>query len=212
MKRILHIDSSPRKERSHSSKLTLELRNRLTDKFPDHEWRYRNLNIGTPPHIDLPWIEAAYSGRKVLQPHQKQALEVSNRLIDEFLAADIYILGVPMYNFGMPSVMKAYLDNIVLIGRTFSFDSADKNQPYKPLVPPGRVMYVVVATGDDGFREGEPHFEMNHLEPHIRTAFGFIGIEDIRLIYCGNDEYGGEKLEQSIQNALEEINEMVDVL
>ncbi len=212
MKRILHIDSSPRPGRSHSRKLTLELRNRLVEKYPDYELLYRDLYIVTPPHVDLPWIEAAYSDNDILAPNHKQALEISNRLIDEFLSADIYLLGVPMYNFGMPSVLKAYLGNIVRIGRTFLFDPEDKTEPYKPLVPAGRTMFVVIATGDDGFREGEPLFSMNHPEPHIRTAFGFIGITDIHFIYCGNDEYGGEKLDQSVRQALEEIEEIVDVL
>jgi FMN-dependent NADH-azoreductase len=211
MKRILHIDSSPRSGRSHSRKLTLELRNRLFEKYPDHELVYRDLNIGTPPHVDLAWIEAAYSDQDNLNPRQKQALEISNSLIDEFLSADIYLMGVPMYNFGMPSVLKAYLDNIVRIGRTFLFDPEDKSEPYKPLTPAGRKMYVVIATGDDGFREGEPLHELNHLEPHIKTAFGFIGVTDIHFIYCGNDEYGGEKLEQSVRQALEDIEEIVEV-
>lgn len=205
MKRILHIDSSPRVKCSHTRRLTKELRNRLIEKYPEHELTYRDLYTGTPPHIDVPWIEAAYSNQNSLNPVQKQALEISNRLIDEFISADIYLMGAPMYNFGMPSVLKAYLDNIVRVNRTFSFDPEDKTEPYKPMVKPGKKMYVVIATGDDGFREGELYYGMNHLEPHIKTVIGFIGVNDISFIYCGNDEYGGEKLEQSIQKALGEI-------
>lgn len=209
MKRILHIDSSPRNERSHTRKLTRDFCEKLFEKLPEHELIYRDLYVGTPPHVDVPWIEAAYSPQENLTPHQKQALQISNTLVDELLWADIYLIGTPMYNFGMPSVLKAYLDNIVRINRTFSFDPTDKNEPYRPLLPGNKMMYVVIATGDDGFRKGEPNAEMNHLEPHLRTIFDFIGIEEIKFIYCGNDEYGGEKLEQSIQTALHEINELI---
>lgn len=209
MKRILHIDSSPRHERSHSRKLTRKLRDKLFAKYPEHELTYRDLYVGTPPHVDVPWIEAAFSAQENLEPHQKQALQISNTLVEEFLRADIFLIGTPMYNFGMPSVLKAYIDNILRLNRTFSFDPADKNEPYRPLVNGNKSMFVVVATGDDGFRRGEPFAEMNHLEPHLRTIFGFIGVDDITFIYCRNAEYGGEKLEQSIQVALNEIDELM---
>jgi FMN-dependent NADH-azoreductase len=103
MKKILHIDSSPRLERSHSRKLSRELRDRLLKKNPEYQLLYRDLNVGTPPHIDVPWIEAAFSRQEILNPGQKQAIEFSDLLINEFLSADIYVIGIPMYNFGMPS-------------------------------------------------------------------------------------------------------------
>lgn len=211
MKKILHIDSSPRLERSHSRKLSHELRDRLLKKNPEYQLLYRDLNVGTPPHIDVPWIEAAFSGQEVLNPGQKQAVEFSDLLINEFLSADIYVIGIPMYNFGMPSVFKAYIDNIIRINRTFSFDPNDPNEPYKPLVGDGKTMYVIIATGDDGFQKGEDLYPLNHLEPHLQTIFEFIGISDIKFIYCGNDEYGGEKLEKSIREAMGEIENLIGV-
>jgi FMN-dependent NADH-azoreductase len=211
MKRILHIDSSPRHDRSHTRNLTRELRDRLLKKYPEHELMYRDLYVGTPPHVDAPWIEAAFSKDETLSPRQKQAVEVSDHLIDEFLSADIFLLGIPMYNFGMPSVFKAYIDNIIRVNRTLSFDPNDHNEPYKPLVHGDKTMYVIIATGDDGFQKGEELFELNHLEPHLQTVFELIGIDDIKFIYCGNDEYGGEKLEKSIKQALGEIEELIEV-
>ena len=211
MKKILHIDSSPRLERSHSRKLSRELRDRLLKKYPEHQLLYRDLNVGTPPHIDVPWIDAAFSPQETLSPRQKQAVDLSDHLINEFLSADIYVIGIPMYNFGMPSVFKAYIDNIIRINRTFSFDPKDQDEPYKPLVSDGKTMYVIIATGDDGFQKDEDFYALNHLEPHLQTIFEFIGISDIKFIYCGNAEYGGEKLEKSIREAMGEIENLIGV-
>ncbi|NGP87779.1 FMN-dependent NADH-azoreductase [Fodinibius halophilus] len=204
MKTLLHIDSSPRKKQSYSRMLSKLFRDKWLKECPAYQLNYRDLNATAPPHVDLPWIDAAFTPKTDRSIQQRQALELSDFFVDEFLAADVYLLGVPMYNFGMPSVLKAYVDNIVRVGRTFLFDP-DAAQPYTPLVE-DKEMFVVIMTGDSGYRKGERFASMNHLEPHIRTAFGFIGVKEITFIYSGNDEFGGVKLEDSLEQAKEKID------
>jgi FMN-dependent NADH-azoreductase len=200
---LLRIDSSPRTDaRSHSR--------RLTGKFVD-VWRthnpagrvvWRDLRLDVPPHVDQAWIEAAYVAADRRTPAMWRALTTSEALIEELLAADEYVLGVPMYNFGLPSALKAWVDNVVRVGRTFSIVPDDhEDQSYQPLVPPGRPATVIVTSGVGGYEPGGPIWHMNHLEPHLRTIFEFIGITDVRFVYAGYDEFGGDRLEQALKAA-----------
>ncbi len=108
--------------------------------------------------------------------------------------ADLVLLGAPMYNFGMPAQLKAYVDQIVRVARTFALDVTNKKQPYKPLLT-GKRMLVITLTGDAGYQPGGPLEHINHLDPHIRTAFGFIGITDIDFIGVNYDEFPDDRIE-----------------
>lgn len=128
--------------------------------------------------------------------------------MDEFLAADLYIIGIPMYNFCVPSTFKAYIDQIVRPRRTFVFEPEDATNPYKPLVL-GKKMFIMTARGDSGFGSGERNEKLNYQDPYLRTIFGFLGITDISFISVENDEFGGTSLAQSIANAQAKIAELV---
>jgi FMN-dependent NADH-azoreductase len=95
----------------------------------------------------------------------------------------------------------------VRVGRTFAFEPEDTVQPYKPLTS-GKRAVVIVASGDAGYDRGGQLAAHNQLEPYLRTVLGFIGIDDIDFIYAGNDEFGGERLERSLQAALTCIGEL----
>ena len=96
----------------------------------------RDLRLEVPPHVDQPWIEAAFAADDRRTLAMRRAIATSDALVDEFLAADEYMLGVPMHNFGLPSSLKAWVDNVVRVGRTFSFIPDDPaGQFYRPLVP-----------------------------------------------------------------------------
>ncbi len=136
----------------------------------------------------------------------QQALHLSDVLVDELIQADLIVLGAPMYNFGMPAQLKGYVDQIVRVGRTFRFDPANEERPYKPLLT-GKQMLLVTATGDVGYQPGGPLAHMNHLDPHIRTAFGFIGIQVIRLIGVNSDEFSDYRIRDSLTSAQVAIEE-----
>lgn len=208
MAHLLHIDSSPRGERSHSRRLTREFVEQWKQAHPGDTVTYRDIGRQPVPHVDELWIAAAFSPPEQHSSEMREAICLSDRLVDEFLAADIYVIGVPMYNFSVPSVFKAYIDQIVRVGRTVAFEPDDLANVFKPLVL-GKKMFIIEARGDSGFKPGGKYEKMNYHDPYLVTVFGFIGITDITFVHVENDEYGGQKLAESIANARTKIIELV---
>ncbi|UFP96477.1 FMN-dependent NADH-azoreductase [Gloeobacter morelensis] len=209
MTHLLHVDSSPRGERSHSRRLTREYVEAWKQAHPGAVVTYRDVGRNPVPPVDEPWIAAAYAPVERRTAHQQEAMRISDQLIDEFLAADLYVLGIPMYNFSVPSTFKAYIDQIVRVGRTFAFEPEDGANPYKPLVL-GKKMVIITARGGSGFGPGEPNEQMNHQDPYLRVVFGFIGITDITFVHVEKDEFGGSSLAQSIATARTQIAQLLE--
>jgi FMN-dependent NADH-azoreductase len=208
MTHLLHIDASPRGERSHSRRMTREFVEQWKQVHPTDIITYRDIGRNPIPHVDEPWIAAAFSPPDQHTSELREAIRLSDRLLDEFLAADLYVIGVPMYNFSVPSTFKAYIDQIVRIGRTFAFEPENSVNPYKPLVW-GKKMLIMTARGDAGFEAGERNEKLNYQNPYLRTIFGFIGITDITFVNVENDEFGGNSLAESIAKARAKISDLV---
>jgi FMN-dependent NADH-azoreductase len=169
---------------------------------------YRDIGRNPVPHVDEPWIAAAFTPPEQRTPELWEAIRISDQLVDEFLAADIYVISVPMYNFSVPSTFKAYIDQIVRTGRIVAFEPDDAANAFKPLVL-GKKMFIIEARGDSGFQPGGRYEKMNHHDPYLVIVFGFMGITDITFIHVENDEYGGQKLADSIAAARAKITELV---
>ncbi len=206
MKTVLHINSSARIERSHTRGLTDLFLQEWKGWRPQDHIISRDIGIEPPPPVNEVWIAAAFTSPPDRTAAMRQVLGLSELMVDELLQADLIVLGAPMYNFGMPAQLKAYVDQIVRIGRTCSFDPANEKQPYTPLLT-GKQMLVVTATGDTGYQPGGPLAHMNHLDPHIRTAFGFIGIQVIRVIGVNSDEFSDHRIKHSLASAQVAIEE-----
>jgi FMN-dependent NADH-azoreductase len=209
MAHLLHIDSSPRGERSLSRRMTREFVEQWKQAHPnDDTVTYRDIGRNSIPHVDESWIAAAFSPPEQHTPELQEAIRLSDRLVDEFLAADIYIMGVPMYNFSVPSSFKAYIDQIVRVGRTVAFEPDNSANVFKPLVL-GKKMFIIEARGDSGYKTGGKYEQMNYHDPYLVTVFGFLGITDIAFVHVENDEYGGQKLAESIAKARTTISDLV---
>ena len=208
MTRLLHIDASPRGERSHTRRLSRELVQAWLEAHPTGTVAYRDIGRQPVPHVTEEWIAAAFTPPGERPP--AEALRLSDELIDELLTADVIVAGVPMYNFGLPSGLKAYIDQIVRVGRTYLFEPHDLAAPYEPLVH-GKRMIVVTASGDGGFLPGGRNAHMNHLHPHLRTAFAFIGVTDLTFVHVENDEHGGHRLAESVEAARAQLARLAAV-
>jgi FMN-dependent NADH-azoreductase len=138
-----------------------------------------------------------------------EVLSESDALVDELLAADIIVAGVPMYNFGMPAQFKAYIDNIVRVGRTFGFDRAREGAPYWPLVTDGKTLVILSSRGDYGYDSGERLEHMNHVEGGVEVPFGYIGITDVHSAAVEFDEFADHRLQASIEAAEERVDALV---
>ncbi|MBW4469587.1 MAG: NAD(P)H-dependent oxidoreductase [Stenomitos rutilans HA7619-LM2] len=168
MTHILQIDSSPRLERSHSRALASAFLEQWKPYHPGAIITHRDLVRDPVPYLDATWITAKFTAAA--------AIALSDELVDEFLAADCYVLSAPMYNFGIPAVLKSYIDYIVRPKRTF----AVTENGFKGLIT-HKKMILVQARGSD-FRYGSAYASMNFQEPYLKTVFGFIGITDIEVI------------------------------
>jgi FMN-dependent NADH-azoreductase len=207
MTHLLHLDASPRGERSHSRRMTREFVEQWQQAHPNDTVAYRDIGRNPIPHVDESWIAAAFTSPEQHTSELREAIHLSDLLVDEFLAADIYVIGVPMYNFSIPSGFKAYIDQIVRVGRTVAFEPNSSANVFKPLVL-GKKMYIIEARGDSGFQPGGQYEHMNFHDPYLVAVFGFMGITDITFVHVENDEYGGQKLAESIANARIEIAEL----
>lgn len=140
-------------------------------------------------------------------------LRESDILIDELLSADVIVAGVPMYNFNVPAQFKAYIDNIVRVGRTFGFDRKRAGEPYWPLLADQRKTLVLLGSrGDYDYGPGKRLAHMNHVERSVVTAFSYIGITDVRSVAIEYDEYADARLRDSIVKTETAVDALVDEL
>lgn len=196
MTNLLHLDSSPRGDRSVSRQLTHKFVTAWQQAQPDTKVTYRDLGHQIIPPVDEPWIAAAFAPPEASTPEMESALKISNELIDELIAADYYVLGVPMYNFSIPSNLKAYIDQIVRVGRTFV---VNEQGGYEGLVH-GKKMLIITARGG-AYTPGTPYAQYDFQEPYLRAIFGMIGITDITFIHGDNLSSGAEARQKSLDQA-----------
>jgi len=184
MPHILQLDASARPgiagkdvHGSHSRHLTHQFITQWQSRRPQDTITYRDIGQHPPSIINHDWIASAFTPEVSLEPWMKDALAESNQLVDELIAADILVIGTPLYNFGMPATLKAWVDQVVRAGRTVEFDDANPIDPYIPkLTDRERHAVVLTARGGVNMAPGQEMAHMNHLEPHLATALAFIGI------------------------------------
>lgn len=199
MTRILHLDSSPRGERSHSRQLTHAFVEEFKSQHPDTTVVYHDLGRQPVAPVNESWIAAAYSDPATHTPELQEALALSNQLVDELFEADVIVLGAPMYNFSIPSTLKAYIDQVVRVGRTFS-------PSYEGLVK-GKKLFIFTARGGGGYSPGEPMEAMNFQDTYLRMIFGFIGITDLTIIHDEKTLSNESNLEASLEAVKKAAND-----
>jgi FMN-dependent NADH-azoreductase len=126
----------------------------------------------------------------------------SEAAIAELEAADLIVMGTPMYNYGMPSALKAWFDQVIRIGRTFSFDLGRGDWPLEPIMA-GKRLVVLSARGEFGFAPGGLRERWNQLDPHIATCAPLIGVAGnaIHMIAIEYQEFGDERHTRSLAKA-----------
>lgn len=195
MSHLLHLDASPRGDRSITRALTKEFAAEWKSRYPDGTVTYRDLGHYPVPLVSEDWIAAAFSAPSNHTPAQADAIRISNELVDELLAANCYVMGVPMYNFAITAGFKAYIDQITRAGRTFALDDAG----YHGLVQ-NKKLLVIMAQGGS-YPEGSPAQSYDMQSPYLRLIFGFLGITEIEFVYADNLMSGDEARGESIAKA-----------
>jgi FMN-dependent NADH-azoreductase len=194
MNNLLLINSSGRVTRSLTRRMTQRLADALAARVPGLAVTHRDVTRQPPPLVDEAWISAAFG-------HGDGAgvLTASEQLIDELVAADAIVIGVPIYNFGMPAPLKAYFDQVVRIGRTFDYVPESDN-PYRPLIADKPVI-AIVSAGDGELHPGGSMAHLNFLEPHLQTVLGFIGLSDLTFVRIGFEEFKDDRFRRSVADA-----------
>ena len=202
MKTLLHIDSSARAERSHSRRLTARFAAAWRQAYPDGAVVYRDLGLEPVPAVSEDWIVAAFSEPSAHTVHQRAAISISNELVDELLVADEIVIGAPMYNFSVTAALKAWIDQIVRVGRTVEYPS------YTGLLT-GKRVTIISARGGAGMNPGEPMAGYDAQIPYLKQILGFIGLTDVAVIYVGGLAGPEDARRKSLEKALAEVEALV---
>ena len=176
MPTLFLTESSPRGDHSVPRKLTAEFVNDWKAAHLGGTVVNRDLMKTRLSFVDIPWITGAYTPPDQHSPDVKQALAMSDELIAELKAADHIVIGTSMYNFSVPAVLKAYIDQIVRVGVTFSAN-------YEGLVH-GKKLTVLLAAGGV-YSPGAPAESYNVASSYLKQIFGFIGITDTQVLLAG---------------------------
>lgn len=196
--KILRIDASARVEGSRSREVAELIEKKLLQLHPDAEVVVRDIINKPIPHITHAKIEA-FETTQPLTDAQKPLVQFSDELIDELLAADILLLSVPMYNFSMPSAFKAYIDHIVRVGKTFSYEE----QGVIGLIE-GKKCYITTALG--GVYTGTEFEPMNFLTGYLQGLLGFLGIVDVEVFQLEGTDLDVDGLPERKQTLMAQID------
>jgi FMN-dependent NADH-azoreductase len=191
MSRVLIIESSARQQDSVSRQLTGDFIEQWQAAHPADSISVRDLAVNPVPHLDANLLGGWMKPQEQRSSDELQALARSNELTDEVLAADVLVLAAPMYNFAIPSTLKAWLDHVLRAGITFK---------YTPTGPQGLLTgkraFVLTARG--GIHAGAV---TDHQEPYLRQVLGFIGIHDVTFIHAEGLNMSGDFHEKGLNQA-----------
>jgi FMN-dependent NADH-azoreductase len=191
MSRVLIIESSARQQNSVSRQLTQTFISQWKAAHPADQITVRDLALNPVPHLDANLLGGWMKPADQRNETEHASLERSNQLTDELLAADVLVMAAPMYNFAIPSTLKAWLDHVLRAGVTFKYTETG---PQGLLT--GKRAYVLTARG--GIYAGS---SADHQEPYLRQVMAFIGIHDVEFIHAEGMNLGGDFHEKGLNQA-----------
>jgi FMN-dependent NADH-azoreductase len=194
--RLLHIDASIQGANSASRQLSSAAVERLRRATPDLEITYRDLAADPLWHLTGAHLAAA-QGASSESAELRQDVATGHAVLDEFLVADVVVIGAPMYNFTIPSQLKAWIDRIVVAGKTFRYSASG------PEGLAGNKRVIIAISRGGLYGPGSPAGALEHLETYLRGILGFIGVKDPEFIIAEGLLLGPQQREKSIQNALQ---------
>ena len=203
MPTLLRIDSSSRRDGSHSRALADAFETAWSARFPDATIMRRDLAANPIAHIHETTIAGFYTPAEKLDTNLKGAVALSDELIEEVNAADTILIATPMYNFTVPSALKSWVDQIVRINRTFSYDGTN----FTGLVKARRVV-VVAAFGAGGY--GDALAGADFVTPYLKFLFGFLGVSDVTVIPAEATTADAATVASNIDRAKADILKLVE--
>ncbi|MCU1750698.1 FMN-dependent NADH-azoreductase [Pseudomonas sp. 6D_7.1_Bac1] len=191
MSRVLIIESSARQQDSVSRQLTQTFISQWKAAHPADQITVRDLATHPVPHLDANLLGGWMKPAEQRNETEQSSLERSNQLTDELLAADVLVMAAPMYNFAIPSTLKAWLDHVLRAGVTFKYTETGPQGLLN-----GKRAFVLTARG--GIHTGSTS---DHQEPYLRQVMAFIGIHDVTFIHAEGMNLGGDFHEKGLNQA-----------
>jgi FMN-dependent NADH-azoreductase len=198
--KLLHIDSSVLGPNSVSRQVTAAIVDRLRADSPDLDIIHRDLAAAPLSHLSGLHLAAAL-GAPADAATQADLTE-GTAVLEEFLAADVVVIGAPMYNFSIPSQLKAWIDRIAVKGKTFQYSAAGVEG-----LAGGKRVVIAVSRGNF-YGAGAPAAVYEHTETYLRGVFGFIGVTDLEIITADGIGAGPEQREKAVAGALQAATDL----
>jgi len=196
--KLLHIDSSILGDHSASRQLSRSVVQSFTATQPGTEVVYRDLASDALSHFSGATLAAAGTPAEGRDAAQKLEVETNEATLQEFLSSDVVVIGAPMYNFTIPSQLKAWIDRITVAGRTFRYTETGPEGLCK-----GKKVIIVSTAG--GLHVGQPT-SVGH-EDLLKVLFGFIGVTDLQFVFAHGLAYGDEPRANALIAAQKQIDE-----
>lgn len=209
MKNVLVINSSARTVRSQSRKLTEVFVARWKGVHTHPEITFRELGNTDVPHIDEHWINAAFKSEAYRSDEEIEALKMSDLYISELKKADIIVLGSPMYNWSIPSALKAYIDQVVRVNETWKRNPDDIQNPYIGLLQ-NKTVFLLLSRGAQGYEKGEYNEHIDFQTDYLKRVFNVMGIRHIHVVTVNGESFDADKYKMSISAAHRKIVELID--
>ena len=198
--KLLHVDSSVLGGNSVSRQLTAEIVAEWRGAHPNTSVDYLDLAVDTPNHFSADALGIKVGVQAEPTEAQRRENEVSERLVSQFLAADVIVVGAPLYNFTVPTQLKAWIDRLAQAGRTFKY--TDKG----PVGLAGGKTVIVASTRGGMYSTSEGGQAMEHQESYLKVVFGFFGITDVRFVRAEGIGMGDAAKAAALQAARADIS------
>ncbi|MGV2288116.1 NAD(P)H-dependent oxidoreductase [Trinickia sp. YCB016] len=201
--KLLHIDSSIQGPHSVSRALSAEIVERQTALHPRIELIYRDLAADPALHLSGAHVKA-WAGGHVEGAGLSCDLETGEEYIAELFDAEIIVIGAPMYNFSVPSQLKAWIDRVVVAGQTFKYGEGGEVQT---LLPPNKKVFIASTRGNV-YQPGSPTASLEHHESYLKGVLSFLGLHDVTIVRAEGLAFGLESKNTAIRKARSDIAAM----
>ena len=201
--KLLHVDSGILGAASVSRRLSAAAVAQWRDQYPETTVFYRDLVSDPVDHLTGELLAARNTNPSQHSPAVRQALAVGEKVLDEFLAADVVVVGAPMYNFGIPSQLKAWIDRLAVAGKTFAYTAKG---------PVGLVegTTAIIASSRGGFYgPNSPLNAVDHQEKYLSAVFGFFVIKDVRFLRAEGVNVSVDQRQKAIADAESEVVQLL---
>lgn len=201
--KLLHVDSSILGQGSVSRRLSAEVVAAIRMRQPDTEVTYRDLAANPIGHLTADHLAALRgAGAEELNPTIEPDIGVGQVALQEFLAADVLVVGAPMYNFGIPSQLKAWIDRVTVVGKTFRYTEQG------PEGLAGGKKVIVISSRGGFFGPGTAAAAFDHQETYLRTLFGFLGVTDLSFVRAEGVALGAAERHRAIEAAKAQVTRL----